>query len=110
MDRNALYRALSEAERRSEKAKTKRMLITIGFFSLVIFAIFLYTEQPEGLEILEALGASIILGGIYFYFNAIIFSTLYTKSEEENRYINTLKKKLAEIDRAYDHDDDYLDY
>lgn len=98
MEKNELCKLLAEKEKEFEKAKTRRIIITILVFSAVYFLVLCYVDHPTGLEILGEALAAIFLGGLHFYVNSIVFSLLFQKSETENKVLEFLRKKISEIE------------
>lgn len=93
-----LYKALNEKEKQIEKSRLKRTLITIAFYSILFFLIWYFLEKPEGVEILGNLIASVFLGGVVFWINAMVFNTLNTKAQEENKALDQIKAKISELE------------
>ena len=98
VEKNELCRLLAQKEKEFENAKTRRMIITILVFSAVFFLVLYSAESPTGLEIIGVALASIFLAGLYFFLNAIVFSTLFQKSETEKKVLEFLRKKISEIE------------
>ena len=96
MNKRELQKQYYELERRFESNKTKRAVQTILAFAVAFFALGYYIDRPTGLEILGIAGASIVLAGIYFLINALIFGQLASKSNAENRILEDMKKRLQE--------------
>lgn len=96
MDKRELQKQYWELERRFEANKTKRAVQTILAFAVAFFALWYYIERPSGLEILGIAGVSIVLAGIYFLINALIFGQLASKSNAENKILEDMKKRLQE--------------
>ena len=96
MNKRELQKQYYELEQRFEANKTKRAVQTILAFAVAFFALGYYIDRPTGLEILGIAGASIVLAGIYFLINALIFGQLASKSNAENRILEDMKKRLQE--------------
>ena len=93
------YKLLRTTENQVEKARNKRTILTILLFSLLYFLIFYFTYDPTGLEIPGTLFASLFIGGFHFWLNSIIFTTLHTKSEAENKNIELIKKQIKDLEQ-----------
>lgn len=104
-----LYKALNEKEKQIEKSRIKRTLITIAFYSILFFLMWYFLEKTKGIDILGMLLASILFGGISFWINAIVFGTLNTKSQEENKALEQIKSQIAELEgrKAHSNDDEW---
>lgn len=98
VEKNELCRLLAEKEKEFETAKLKRMIITILVFSAVFFLLLYFAEYPTGLEIIGMALASIFLGGLSFFVNAVVFTTLFRRSETEKKVLEFLRKKISEIE------------
>ena len=101
-----LYKALNEKKKQIEKSRLKRTLITIAFYSILFFLMWYFLEKPKGINILGMLLASILFGGISFWINAIVFGTLNTKSQEENKALDQIKSKISELEGRTSCDND----
>ena len=98
MTKNELWRLYCEKEREFEKAKTKRSIITIAVFAIVIFLLIGFGERPDDIEIFRNILVSIVLAGIYFVVNGAIFSQLFSTSENERKTLDGIKKRMDEAD------------
>ena len=98
MDKNELYKMLLNKEKEVEANRNKRAIITILAFSLIYFLLFYFTEKPTGIEIIGAVFGSIFIGGLHFWLNSIVFSTLFRKSEAENKMLESIKERIKELD------------
>jgi hypothetical protein len=96
MDKNELRNHYYELERRFEANKAKRAVKTILAFAVAFFVIFYSTDRPTGLEIIGAAVVSIVMAGIHFLVNGLIFSQLISVSNAENKILENMKKKLQE--------------
>lgn len=92
-----LSQLIRETDAKNQKAKLKRNLLVVLLFSIVYFFILKYLEEPEGLELLGTALVSLVLGGIHFFVNLLIFLPLINKSNSENAYLENLKKQLADL-------------
>lgn len=100
--RNELWRRYYELDKAFEKAKLKRMIITILVFSIVIFIIFWRTgEISMGIGIVGDIIASIVLAGIYVLINTLVFGQLADKGRDEADILERLRKEISELDDHY---------
>lgn len=100
MDKNELYKLLSERERKIETEKPKRagkmmLLLTIPYFML-LYAV----EAPKGLsEIGATLILALITSVIGFFINAFAFGYLFSRINAEKNEIDYIKKQIAELEK-----------
>lgn len=102
MNKNELYKLLAEEEKRVEKAKTKRNIITILIFATVFFVVFYQIDPPTKVGIVEVIGwylACVFMAGIYFGVNVAIFEALIERSNSENRMIEHIRKQIADLEQ-----------
>lgn len=101
MDKKEEYRKLwlqiKETEKKIERAKLKRNVTTILCFAVVYFVIFYIQRDPEGWDILGEALTAIIVSGIHFLANAIIFSQLVHIGDSETKHLEALEKQLSEL-------------
>lgn len=88
-----IVQTIKNKEKQSIKSKTKRALIVIILVSIITFSILMIINKSTETEILWTIIGSLLFGIFYFYINSIIFSYLYSKSEEEEKEINELRNK-----------------
>lgn len=98
MNKNELYNLLHTKEREVETRRNKRAIKTLLFFSLLYFFLLYFATDPKGLEIIATLPAALFIGGIHFWLHSIIFSTLFTQSEAENKMLDDIRAKIRELD------------
>ena len=98
MDRTALLKEICATEKRFEKAKQKRNLITITGFAIAIFLLIWITERPTGVALFGELAAAFVLAGLHFVINGAVFGALFQRSEAERKELERLRNKLAETD------------
>lgn len=98
MDKNELYKLLLNKEKEVEANRNKRAIITIFAFSVIYFFIFYFAKKPTGIEIIGVVLGSIFIGSVHFFLNSIVFSTLFRKSEAENKMLESIKERIKEID------------
>lgn len=99
-ERDQLIRQYYAMDKAFEDAKTKRNIIAILAFSLVYFLL-LYSRYIHGIkDFVEAAVVSIVLGGIHFFANAIVFSILAEKAKEENDALAWINKRIRELENC----------
>lgn len=96
MDKKELLKQYLELEKRFEANKINRAVKTILAFAIAIFAIWYSTDRPTGFEIIGTAIASIVMAGIHFFVNGLIFGQLVSVSNAENKILEDMKKKLRE--------------
>lgn len=93
-----LQNKIFEVDKRNENNKMKRNIKMIVLFSAVIFISFIYFDIQESiLDYVGDLLVSVILGGVYFFFNTIIFNGFIQANISENKYLESLKKELQDL-------------
>lgn len=95
---NEYYSLLRATEAKVEKARNKRTIKTILFFSALYFIAFYLIDKPDGLDILWTYLGSVVIGGLHFFVNAFVFSTLHTRSESENKNVEQIKNRIKELE------------
>lgn len=95
-----LYRLLQERDAESEKAKGKRTIITILGFSIFYYWLFVNLGEPTGIDLLFIIIPSIMIGAFHVFVNGSIFAYLCNKSMQENETINSIKKRIREIEKG----------
>ena len=95
---NEYYNLLRATEAKVEKARNKRTIKTILFFSAIYFVAFYLLDKPDGLDILWSCLGSVVIGGLHFFVNAFVFSTLINKSESENKSVEQIKNRIKELE------------
>lgn len=102
MDKNELRRQIQKTEELFERRKEKRMIFTILLYSAVNFWIIYLLDKRNIESLMDIIGlglGSIFLGFIVFFFNAVIWSQLWQKSQDEKDALNFLKKMLEQKER-----------
>jgi hypothetical protein len=99
-----LRQELAREEKRVDKAKAKRAIITILFIAAVFAGLAIYMDRQNGfnISILEFIGGllgCVFLAGFYFWINAMIFCTLASKAQAEDRMLENMRKELAELEK-----------
>ena len=101
MKRNELYRLIQQTERDFERRKSTRAVYTIIFYTAVLLLIFYAQDQLHLSNFIGLIGdviACAFLSGIAYLVNGVIFYQLVTKSESEKIYLESLKKKLDDME------------
>lgn len=98
MNKNELWKLYCDTEKQVEKARTKRAIKTIAAFAIVFFLLFYFIEKPTGIEIIGDLLVSIVLAGIYFLVNALIFGQLTRVGEKERQLLADLMMSIDKTD------------
>lgn len=96
---NRLYKLYWGKDEQFEKAKGKRTIITILVFSIFYYWILYITDEPSGIEILYLVLPAVFMAGFHFIINATIFSHLSAKGREENETLDSIKKRIREIEK-----------
>jgi len=108
MTKNDLWKSYNEMDNRFQKAKAKRALLTILFFSVLYFALFCVINKAPAENILGILGnilSAIFLGGIHFWLNSMVFSYLFRKGQEEQEALTRIEKQMLELEDCNNHTD-----
>lgn len=96
MDKKELSQQYTELERKFDANKARRAIMTVLAFAVAFFVILYIVEKPEGIEILYLVPVSIIMAGINFFVNSIVFTQLCNVSNSENKVLEEIRKKLQE--------------
>ena len=94
-----LYRLLYQKDQEFEKAKLKRTLLTILGFSLFYFVILYSIGNNTLKDIIMEIVISVVLGGFHFFINLCIFAPLCQKGREETSFLDSLRKRISELER-----------
>lgn len=98
MDKNELWQLYCKRAKEFEKAKFKRMIITILSFSVVYFIIFYLNGSPTGFDVVGDFLAAVFIAGIHVVINATVFGYLSKRGREETEILESIKKKLSELE------------
>lgn len=90
-----LQKQINEIERKYEKNKFKRNIITIIIATIVFFFIGKALFSID--NIVECIILAFVCAIIYFFVSALAFTYLFTKSESENNHIKYLEDELRKI-------------
>lgn len=96
MDKNELWRMIQESEKKFERRKLKRFILTVLFYAAVFFAIEYFRS---GLSLFELVGefiACVVIAVPFVLFSAIIFDQLSSVSKAEENTLEYLRKRLRE--------------
>jgi hypothetical protein len=99
MDKNELWRMIQESEKKFERRKFRRMIFAILVYSVAYFVVFYMRDDiafDSFLIFLLEIAGCIFIGFISFLFNALIWIYLCKKSEDENKALEYLRKRLKE--------------
>ena len=99
MDKNELRMEIEKCEALFERRKFSRTIVLVLIYSAVDFWIICAQDQfnVENIwHILGGIGGSIFLGFCTFCFNAIIWSYVSKKAQDEERTLEYLRKRLKE--------------
>lgn len=97
--RNELWKKYFAEEKRVEKARTKRAIATVVFFTAVYFLLFYTIEKPTGIGFVVYVIMSIFFAGIHFWVNVTIFGQLVKMGESEQRILDGIKKRIDKLDQ-----------
>ena len=98
MDKNELWKLYYQKDKEFEAAKTKRSILTILGFAVFYFVVLYFIEKPTGLDILGNVIFALIIAGIHFFVNAIVFGHLTNKGRAESEALNAIKKQIDNIE------------
>lgn len=100
MDKNELLKLYYQKDKEFEAAKGKRTILTILLFAVVYFVVmYALTKPADWKGVCGNLLASIFIAGIHFWFNSIIFLTLFNKSDAETKTLQDIKKRISELEK-----------
>lgn len=94
MDKNELWEQYLETEKKFEKAKTKRAIKTVLFFTVLYFLLIVTIEKTSGLKLLGAFLVALFLGGVHLMINSAVFYHLFSVNEAEKKCLDEMKKQL----------------
>lgn len=95
-----LKKMIEDNDKQIQQNRNKRALITYLFFSACFIVVYYLKENPKNFtDYINILIAALFTGGLHFYINSIIFSTLMTKSNNEDKYLENLKKQYNELNK-----------
>lgn len=99
MNKNELYKLLSEAEKQADKARLKRVIITVVGYAIGMCYIFCLLGDVSGfadiaLFFLLALIASLVL----FFINTAVYHWLFERSRIEQARVENIKNQISALD------------
>jgi ABC-type polysaccharide/polyol phosphate export permease len=95
---NTLYQMLNEKEKDFERRKVKRTILTILGFAVFYFCLLFIIEEPSGWDIVLTIPSAVVIAGIHFWANGIIFGQLFQKSKDEADLLASIRKMIREIE------------
>lgn len=101
--KKALIIQIAKYEKLFEKNKIKRSVLTILFYAIINIALF-YIVDGEDISLLDvewifgALFAGLILAGISFVVNSLIFSQLVKSGENEAKVLDSMRQELQNLE------------
>lgn len=103
MDKNELWRMIQESERKFERRKFKRFILTVLFYAAVFCA---YQYIRSGLSLVELAGeffVCVVVAVPFVLFSSIIFNQLSSVSKAEENTLEYLRKRLREKEQENNH-------
>lgn len=95
-----LRQELAREERRVDDAKLKRCIITILIIGAVFFLLAVKSNEIKNIkDFIITLIACVFGAGFYFWINSMIFFTLASKAQAEDRMLENMRKELAELEK-----------
>ena len=96
MDKNELWRLIRESEKKFERRKLKRFILTILFYAAV-FCAYQYIRSGLSLsELVEEFVVCLIIAVPFVLFSTVIFDQLSSVSKAEENTLEYLRKRLKE--------------
>ena len=96
--REMLAKQIYEKDKEFEKNKFRRTILTIVGIAIFFFLLSFKSINDFKSFLIALVGCS-VGAAFYFYINMLIFVPLFTKSAEENKILEDLKKKYKELDK-----------
>lgn len=106
MDANELRELIRKSEETFDRRKFKRMIFAILVYSVAYFVVFYMRDEiafDSFMIFLLEIAGCIFIGFISFLFNALLWSYLCKKSEDENKSLEYLRKRLKEKEQKNNH-------
>lgn len=98
MDKKQLFSYIQQREKQYKAGRRKRNVKTLLFFSVVYYAVLWILEDPSGWGLLLNILPAVVLAGVHFLINAIIFSQLVTINTRQQKALEDLRKQLSEME------------
>lgn len=99
----SLYKLYHDRDDEFQKAKLKRMIFTLLFFTVAYFVILIWiTKQFWELNwgiIAIIFISSIVLSWIHFWVNATVFGQLANKGRDETEILERIKEDIRELEK-----------
>ena len=98
MDANELRKLIRKGERKFERRKLKRFVLTVLFYTAVLLVFCYWQGQLEGdiRHILSLLILCVIVAITSVIFNSVVFEQLLRLNKEEEQALEYLRKRLKE--------------
>ena len=96
--REMLAKQIYEKDKEFEKNKFRRTILAIVGISIFFFLL-CFKSINDFKSFLIAIVGCLVGAVFYFYFNMLLFVPLFSKSAEENKILEDLKKKYKELDK-----------
>ena len=99
MDAKELRELIRKSEDKFDRRKFRRMIFTVLLYAAACFGIIYLQGQLQVENIWHLLGevvSCIFLGAIVYYFNLLLWSHIFKKSQDENAALEYLRKRLKE--------------
>lgn len=106
MNANELRELIRKSEDKFGRRKFRRMIFAILVYSVAYFVVFYMRDEIafDSIKIfLLEIAGCIVIGFISFLFNALLWIYLCTKSDDENKALEYLKKRLREKEQENNH-------
>ena len=97
-ERKRLYKLLYERDKKFEKAKGRRMIVTLIGFAAFYFWLLCEFTEPMGWEIAGELAVAAVFAGIHVFANMLVFGYLANKGREESEILDSIRKRIREIE------------
>ena len=97
-ERNRLQQLYWQREKEFEAAKGKRTIITILGFALAYFLILYIIEKPTGFDIVSIFVSAMVLAGLHFFVNTLVFMYLFQKGHDESERLKAIQKQISDLE------------
>lgn len=96
---NRLQRLYWERDEQFEKAKGKRMILTILGFSIFYYWVLYITVEPSGIGIFATILPAVMMAVLHVFVNATIFGNLAIKGREETEILERIEKRYNDLSK-----------
>lgn len=106
MEAKELRELIRKSEAEFDRRKFRRMMLAILAYSVAYFAVFYMRGEiafDSIMLFLFEIAGCIFIGFISFLFNALLWIYLCKKSEDENKSLEYLRKRLREKEQENNH-------